>query len=100
MNLTGELKGKYYGLHGSQSNVAMDEAKEEELRNNGNLFQEPDSTLLLASGCGRHWLIFFLIDLLNFGETMCEDVVINGAQGRSLVFNSIDPAHTGKRITS
>merc|ERR1712014_326405 len=29
--------------------------KEEELRNNGNLFQEPDSTLLLSSGCGRHW---------------------------------------------
>merc|ERR1719476_1107834 len=29
--------------------------KEEELRSNGNLFQEPDSTLLLSSGCGRHW---------------------------------------------
>ena len=29
--------------------------KEEELRTNGNLFQEPDSTLLLSSGCGRHW---------------------------------------------
>ena len=29
--------------------------KEEQLRNNGNLFQEPDSTLLLSSGCGRHW---------------------------------------------
>jgi len=28
---------------------------EEELRSNGNLFQEPDSTLLLSSGCGRHW---------------------------------------------
>jgi len=25
------------------------------LRNRGNLFQEPDSTLLLSSGCGRHW---------------------------------------------
>jgi creatine kinase len=33
----------------------MDEAKENELRSNGNLFQEPDSTLLLSSGCGRHW---------------------------------------------
>merc|ERR1711998_202595 len=33
----------------------MDEAKEEELRKAGNLFQEPDSTLLLSSGCGRHW---------------------------------------------
>merc|ERR1712147_415202 len=29
--------------------------KEEELRTKGNLFQEPDSTLLLASGMGRHW---------------------------------------------
>merc|ERR1711957_294433 len=28
---------------------------EGELRNAGNLFQEPDSTLLLSSGCGRHW---------------------------------------------
>lgn len=34
---------------------AMDEKKEENLRSNGNLFQEPDSTLLLSSGCGRHW---------------------------------------------
>merc|ERR1711874_234804 len=34
---------------------AMDEAKEEKLRKNGNLFEEPDSTLLLSSGCGRHW---------------------------------------------
>merc|ERR550537_1445165 len=33
----------------------MSHAKEEELRTNGNLFQEPDSTLLLSSGCGRHW---------------------------------------------
>merc|ERR1712157_221275 len=24
-------------------------------RSRGNLFQEPDSTLLLSSGCGRHW---------------------------------------------
>jgi len=56
----GELKGKYYGLFGSKSpetigEVAMDNAKEENLRSNGNLFQEPDSTLLLSSGCGRHW---------------------------------------------
>jgi len=29
--------------------------KEEDLRKCGNLFQEPDSTLLLASGMGRHW---------------------------------------------
>jgi len=33
----------------------MTEEKEESLRKNGNLFQEPDSTLLLSSGCGRHW---------------------------------------------
>lgn len=33
----------------------MNDAKEEELRSKGNLFQEPDSTLLLSSGCGRHW---------------------------------------------
>merc|ERR1711924_409887 len=29
--------------------------KDEALRKMGNLFQEPDSTLLLASGIGRHW---------------------------------------------
>jgi creatine kinase len=33
----------------------MDHATEESLRSCGNLFQEPDSTLLLASGMGRHW---------------------------------------------
>ena len=33
----------------------MSHGKEESLRNAGNLFQEPDSTLLLSSGCGRHW---------------------------------------------
>ena len=33
----------------------MTEAKEDSLRSRGNLFQEPDSTLLLSSGCGRHW---------------------------------------------
>lgn len=54
--LDGELKGKYYPLNGSKSmEGAMDHAKEEKLRSNGNLFQEPDSTLLLSSGCGRHW---------------------------------------------
>merc|ERR1712054_740698 len=50
------MGGKYFPLHGSKSMAgAMDEAKEERLRKNGNLFQEPDSTLLLSSGCGRHW---------------------------------------------
>merc|ERR1719401_3246719 len=54
--MDGELKGKYYGLCGSQStDSAMDKDKEERLRKSGNLFQEPDSTLLLSSGCGRHW---------------------------------------------
>jgi len=55
--LDGELKGEYFGLHGSKSlpDKMMSKEKEEELRSNGNLFQEPDSTLLLSSGCGRHW---------------------------------------------
>merc|ERR1712147_437401 len=36
--LEGELKGKYFPLHGSKSmEGAMDEKKEEALRNNGNL---------------------------------------------------------------
>lgn len=55
-NLDGELKGQYFPLNGSKSmEGAMDKEKEEYLRNSGNLFQEPDSTLLLSSGCGRHW---------------------------------------------
>jgi len=54
--LEGELKGEYFALNGSKSmDCAMTKEKEEELRKNGNLFQEPDSTLLLSSGCGRHW---------------------------------------------
>ena len=55
--MDGELSGAYYGLHGSKSmpDNMMSKEKEEELRNNGNLFQEPDSTLLLSSGCGREW---------------------------------------------
>jgi len=54
--MDGELSGQYYGLHGSRSmDCAMDKEKEEDLRSKGNLFQEPDSTLLLSSGCGRHW---------------------------------------------
>lgn len=54
--MDGELAGKYFPLNGSKSmEGAMDTEKEEHLRKNGNLFQEPDSTLLLSSGCGRHW---------------------------------------------
>merc|ERR1711988_399738 len=59
MGMGGDLKGDYFPLHGSRSYApkpnGMSEAKEEELRKKGNLFQEPDSTLLLSSGCGRHW---------------------------------------------
>lgn len=54
--LEGELKATYFPLNGSKSmEGAMTAEKEEALRKNGNLFQEPDSTLLLSSGCGRHW---------------------------------------------
>lgn len=59
LNLSGDLKGDYFPLHGSRSYApkpgGMDEAKQAELLAAGNLFQEPDSTLLLSSGCGRHW---------------------------------------------
>ena len=34
----------------------MTEEKENSLRSRGNLFQEPDSTLLLSSGCGMYFL--------------------------------------------
>merc|ERR1719387_2309128 len=57
--MQGDLKGDYFPLHGSQSYApklgGMSEAEEEGFRAVGNLFQEPDSTLLLASGMGRHW---------------------------------------------
>jgi len=59
LGMEGDLKGDYFPLHGSRSYAAkptgMDHATEESLRSCGNLFQEPDSTLLLASGMGRHW---------------------------------------------
>jgi creatine kinase len=59
LNMGGDLKGDYFPLHGSHSYApkpdGMSEEKEDELRATGNLFQEPDSTLLLASGMGRHW---------------------------------------------
>merc|ERR1740130_845718 len=58
-NMEGDLKGEYFPLHGSRSYAAkpngMTEGQEDSLRKCGNLFQEPDSTLLLASGMGRHW---------------------------------------------
>merc|ERR1711959_99383 len=59
LNMGGDLKGDYFPLHGSHSYApkpdGMSEEKEDDLRSMGNLFQEPDSTLLLASGMGRHW---------------------------------------------
>ena len=51
LNLTA-ISGAVWG---SNYILLMTLEKEEELRTNGNLFQEPDSTLLLSSGCGRHW---------------------------------------------
>merc|ERR1719201_3042663 len=59
LKMEGDLKGDYFPLHGSRSYTdkpdGMSEEKEEELRKTGNLFQEPDSTLLLPSGMSRHW---------------------------------------------
>jgi len=59
LSMTGDLAGDYFPLAGSRSYApkpnGMSHEKEEALRNAGNLFQEPDSTLLLSSGCGRHW---------------------------------------------
>jgi len=59
LSLQGILKGDYFPLNGSQSYApkpgGMSKEKQEELLKKGNLFQEPDSTLLLSSGCGRHW---------------------------------------------
>merc|ERR1711937_170271 len=53
------MGGDYFPLNGSRSYEpkpnGMSVEKEEQLRKAGNLFQEPDSTLLLPSGCGRHW---------------------------------------------
>eukprot|EP00397_Hematodinium_sp_SG-2012_P031152 GEMP01033045.1.p1 GENE.GEMP01033045.1~~GEMP01033045.1.p1 ORF type:complete len:428 (+),score=87.33 GEMP01033045.1:126-1409(+) len=54
--------GSYLPLHGSTScpqggttPFGMGKEREENLRSRGMLFQEPDSTLLLSSGFGRHW---------------------------------------------
>ncbi|KAF4741186.1 Creatine kinase S-type, mitochondrial, partial [Perkinsus olseni] len=59
LNLKEELKGDYYPLHGSKSYEpkpgGMTREQEEDMRENHFLFQEPDSTLLLSSGMGRHW---------------------------------------------
>lgn len=59
LQMEGDLKGDYFPLNGSTSYepkpTGMTHDKEKELRSCGNLFQEPDSTLLLASGMARHW---------------------------------------------
>jgi creatine kinase len=58
------FKGHYYPLPGSKSNPqaadvdlpnGMSKEKGDALLAKGNLFQEPDSTLLLSGGMGRHW---------------------------------------------
>jgi creatine kinase len=57
--MTGDLQGDYFPLAGSKSYAekpqGMSKQKQEELLDAGNLFQEPDSTLLLCSGMARHW---------------------------------------------
>lgn len=57
--LDGELKGDYYPLAGNTSYApkptGMTAAEEHQMREDHFLFQEPDSTLLLSSGMGRHW---------------------------------------------
>merc|ERR1719399_2277826 len=59
LGLEGELKGDYYPLAYSNSYVpkpgGMSMEEESSMREEHFLFQEPDSTLLLASGMGRHW---------------------------------------------
>merc|ERR1719326_2221168 len=59
LGLEGELKGDYYPLAHSTSYIpkpgGMSMAEEAAMREEHFLFQEPDSTLLLASGMGRHW---------------------------------------------
>lgn len=58
MTLSGDMKGDYYPLAGSKSyapkpnGISFEE--EETLREQHFLFQEPDSTLLLASGMGKN----------------------------------------------
>merc|ERR1719321_2503462 len=59
LGLEGELKGNYYPLAYSDSYIpkpgGMTMEEETSMREEHFLFQEPDSTLLLASGMGRQW---------------------------------------------
>merc|ERR1719247_2691776 len=59
LSLSGEMQGEYYPLSGSFSfggkSGGMSKAEEDQMREDHFLFQEPESTLLLSSGMGRHW---------------------------------------------
>merc|ERR1719506_696732 len=59
LGLDGELKGDYFPLAYSDSYIpkpgGMTMEEETQMREEHFLFQEPDSTLLLASGMGRQW---------------------------------------------
>jgi len=57
--LPSDLSGQYFPLGFSNSYKAkpqgMSEAEEDKLLANGYLFEDPDSSLLLSTGMGRHW---------------------------------------------
>lgn len=59
LSLDGEHKGRYLPLRGSKSFApmpgGMSETEESELQSAHMLLEEPDSSILLASGFGRHW---------------------------------------------
>ena len=59
LGLQDDLRGAYFPLAGSYSYVpkpgGMTPGQQAELDAAHLLFHEPDSTLLLASGMGRHW---------------------------------------------
>ena len=59
LSLEGDLKGDYFPLAGSNTYAAkpngITHEEEEQLRNDHFLFQEPDSTLLLAGHMERDW---------------------------------------------
>jgi creatine kinase len=102
LKMKDDLKGDYFPLHGSKSYEAkpngMSEEEEEKLRKTGNLFQEPDSTLLLASGMARHWPDgrgIFCNDNRNLFVWLCEEdhLRIVSMQG-----NREKPTPEGKKI--
>merc|ERR1719506_2445786 len=59
LGVEGDMKGDYYPLSNSNSYIpkpgGMSAEEEDLFREEHLLFQEPDSTLLLASGMGRQW---------------------------------------------